>query len=95
MEWLPKVRDDVVNVAVPPDTVPVPIWVAPSENVTVPVGEETPLTVAVNVTDWPSALGSSEDVMDVFVAAVEMLPLTVVVVAVCGVGVPPSVTLMA
>ena len=54
--WLvPTAREVVLKVPTPPVRVPVPIWVAPSKNVTVPVGVPLPgeaaLTVAVNVTD--------------------------------------------
>jgi hypothetical protein len=63
----------VVNVAVPPDKVPVPIPAPPSENVTVPVGVPDPLlTVAVNVTDAPNDDGFSEEVTLVLVG----IPLT-------------------
>ena len=40
--WLPTARPDVVNDAVPPLSVPVPIVVAPSEKVTAPVGVPAP-----------------------------------------------------
>jgi hypothetical protein len=41
----------MVNVAVLPDSVPEPIFVAPSKNVTVPVGvPDADVTVAVKVT---------------------------------------------
>jgi len=49
--WDPVVNADVINVAVLPLSVPVPIFVAPSKNVTVPVGvPEAVDTVAVKVT---------------------------------------------
>ena len=50
-EWLPTLSVEIFNVAIPPDSVPVPIVVAPSLNVTVPVGAtgDAPWgTVAVN-----------------------------------------------
>ena len=54
MLWLPLDRVDVVVLAVPPLSVPVPMVVAPSLNVTFPVGVpapgETGATVAVKVT---------------------------------------------
>ena len=52
---MPTARADVVNVAMPPLSVPVPIGLPPSRNVTVPVAVPAPGatgdTVAVNVTD--------------------------------------------
>ena len=56
-------RDDVENVATPPALrVPVPIVVAPSRKVTVPVGVPPgPVTVAVKVTDWPKVEGFGVD----------------------------------
>ena len=58
MVSLPTGSADVLMLAVPPESVPVPRMVAPSLNVTVPVGVPEPgllaLTVAVNVTDWPT-----------------------------------------
>ena len=51
----PTASAEVVKVAVPPDTLPVPSVVAPSLNVTVPVGVpeagDVTATVAVKVTD--------------------------------------------
>ena len=48
-----------------PFSIPVPIGVAPSRNVTVPVGIPTPgataLTVAVKVTDCPGVLGLTDE----------------------------------
>jgi hypothetical protein len=58
----------VLNVAVPPDRLPVPRTVTPSLNVTVPVAVEA-LTVAVKVTEAPKADGLRLDVMTVVVAA--------------------------
>ena len=56
MEWLPRLSaEDVVKVAVPALNVPVPNVLAPSLNVTVPVGVPAPgavaATMAVKVTD--------------------------------------------
>ena len=66
-------RAEVVNVATPPLSVPVPIGLPPSRNVTVPVGVPapgaTPETVAVNVTDWPNTDGFADDVTVVAVSA--------------------------
>ena len=58
---MPSVNDDVVSVAVVTpavvESVPVPIGIASSKNVTVPVGAVAPdwgVTVAVSVTTgWP------------------------------------------
>jgi hypothetical protein len=50
---------EVVKVATPPLSVPVPIVVVPFRNATVPVGMSEPevgATVAVNVTDWPKTV---------------------------------------
>jgi hypothetical protein len=60
MECEPTASPEVLNVAAPDEfTVPVPIWVAPSLKVTLPVG--TPdldfgATVAVKVTVWPDPI---------------------------------------
>ena len=54
-------------------SVAVPSTVAPSINVTDPVGVPAPgalaLIVAVSVTAWPAVEGLAEDVMDVAVAS--------------------------
>jgi hypothetical protein len=64
--------DEVLKLAVPPPSVPVPKVVVPSLNVTVPVGVPAPgdtgATVAVNVTDWPKTAGFAEEVTLVVVA---------------------------
>jgi hypothetical protein len=65
----------VVKTASIPEFVPlsvaVPKVVVPSINVTVRVGmatpAPTPVTVAVNVTDWPAVIESSEAVNEVVV----------------------------
>jgi hypothetical protein len=58
---VPTASAEVANVAVPPDNVPLPMLVAPSLNVTVPVGVPEPGAnadiVAVNVTVWPNTDG--------------------------------------
>src|SRR6476619_3775250 len=63
---------DVEKVALPPLSVPVPSVVAPSLNVTVPVGVPEPgpvaVTVAVNVTDPPKFDGFVPDTTAVVVA---------------------------
>ena len=53
----------ITNIACPPPSrVVLPIVVAPSFNVTVPVGvPPAPVTVAVNVTGVPGALGLADD----------------------------------
>jgi hypothetical protein len=66
MLWLPDVSDEVVKLATPPLSGITPSTVAPSLNVTCPVGE-APLTVAVKVTDWPTVLGLSDEVTTVVV----------------------------
>src|SRR6266702_1550805 len=70
MECAPTAREAVVSVAMPEESsVPVPRLVAPSRNVTVPVGMPTgELTVAVKVTGWPKVDGFAEDTRTVVVA---------------------------
>src|SRR5262249_54009433 len=64
--WVATVSDDVLNVATPPPSVPEPIGVPPSRNVTVPLGVPVPgdfaATVAVKVTLWPKTDGFDDDV---------------------------------
>ena len=50
IEWLPTASEKIVKVAVLAASVAVPIGVAPSKRITVPVGEN-PVTFTVNVTD--------------------------------------------
>jgi len=61
IECEPTASVVVVSAAVPPESVPVPIFAAPSLNVTVPVAVPAPgataATVAVNVTDCPELDG--------------------------------------
>src|SRR5262249_9556383 len=68
---VPAVRADVLNVALPlASSVPVPRVATPSRNVTDPVGVPDPdVTVAVNVTDWPTELGFGVAARVVVVAA--------------------------
>jgi hypothetical protein len=79
IECEPNVSDEVVSVATPPLSGAVPRIVAPSLNVTVPVGE-VPVTVAAKVTAWPTLLGFGEELREVDAAAkqvavtVEVLP---------------------
>src|ERR1700674_4603410 len=65
------VSEDVAKVATPALSGPEPSEVAPSENVTVPVGVPPAVlvTVAVNVTDWPPTEGLSDDTSTVVVGA--------------------------
>ena len=69
IEWFPTERLEVEKVALPPPKVPVPNMDVPSRNVTVPVAVAG-ATVAVNVTDWPSADGLR---LEVSVVVVEVL----------------------
>jgi hypothetical protein len=61
---------DVVNVALPEFRETVPKELAPSLNVTVPVGgpEYAPVTIAVKVIDCPTLAGFAEDATAVEVA---------------------------
>jgi hypothetical protein len=65
IESLPTARAEVVKVAWPPESVPVPRVATPFLKVTAPVGVPEPgapaLTVAVKVTDWPKTEGLAED----------------------------------
>ena len=82
MEWLPPPSADVLYVATPPLSVPVPRVVVPSMNVTVPVELEGN-TVAVKVTDAPNVEGFNEEASVIAVPALftvcvnadEVLPL--------------------
>ena len=73
MLWTPADNAVVAKVACPePFNTPDPKVIAPSLNVTVPVGVPDPadgVTVAVNVTVWPQIEGFSEEVSVVEVAA--------------------------
>src|SRR5260370_1296918 len=84
---------DVVKVAMPLLSVPVPIGLPPSRNVTVPVAVPDPGatgdTVAVNVTDWPKTEGFAEEA-----TAVVESDLTTVTEATEVLPVPPSVELI-
>ena len=66
---VPSVSAEVVNVATPAESAPVPITVAPSLKLTVPLGVPAALvTVAVNVTACPTLLGLSDEASAVVVA---------------------------
>lgn len=70
IECEPAVSVEVVNVACPTLRVPVPMLVAPSKNVAVPVGVPAVAeTVAVNVTDCPALDGFKDEVNAVDVGA--------------------------
>ena len=71
IEWLPTANAEVVKVAFPAFSLPVPSTVALSLNVTVPVGvpEVAGFTVAVKVTAWPTADGFTEETTEVVEAA--------------------------
>jgi hypothetical protein len=72
IDAVPAASDAVVIVAIPPASAPVPKVAAPFLNVTIsPFGGTPPLelTVAVNVTLCPLAIGFAEDVTTVVVAA--------------------------
>ena len=76
MVWLPTAKPEVLKLAaaVPPVvlSVPWPILVAPSANVTTPVGvpEPPPVTVAVKVTDCPNTDGLTDDTTTVLLVLV-------------------------
>jgi hypothetical protein len=73
MLWDMTDSAEVVRVAVPPLKLPVPMAVAPSLNVTLPVGVPKPGlftdTVAVKTTDWPNTDGFDAGVTAVAVEA--------------------------
>jgi hypothetical protein len=72
MECDPSASVEVLKVALPPLTAPVPSIVLPSLNVTVPVAVDG-VIVAVKVTDEPNAEGFADDAS----AVVEFALLTV------------------
>ena len=82
MVCAPPPSDEVVNVAVPPESVTgAPSGAAPSLNCTVPVRGPAPgngATVAVNVTDWLTFVVELEAL-----SAVVVLALATVTVAGC------------
>ena len=71
--WLPTDKVEVVTLAEPLLSVPVPSAVAPSLKVTVPPGVPAPGlfadTVAVKVTDWPKSDGLADETTAVVVAS--------------------------
>ena len=92
IECDPAARSDLVSVAVPPVSVPVPNSVTPSLNVTVPLGVPTPVavvvTVAVKVTACPTFEGLSEEVTAVVVVFLLTTWLNAVEVLVANVASP-------
>src|SRR5215470_17458337 len=71
MEWEPTASEDVVKVAWPEASMPVPRLVPPSENATVPVGvvarSQAALTVAARVTGCPNTEGFADELNTVLV----------------------------
>jgi hypothetical protein len=68
MLCVPAVKEDIVKVATPPDSV-TGGWGTPSIlNVTVPVADDGD-TVALNITDWPNVEGFGDDEMDIVAVA--------------------------
>lgn len=90
IECAPTVSELVVNVATPePFNVPVPRVVAPSLNVTVPVGvPEAAATVAVNVTGEPTVDGFALEVRVVVVLCVTVCVKTADVLVTSSVAPP-------
>src|SRR5438105_14264282 len=75
---------EAITKAARPDSsnVPVPSVLAPSLNVTVPVGVPIfPVTVAVKVSDWPNTEGFWEELTVVEVGALVTVTLALVLVA--------------
>src|SRR5580704_14898753 len=59
-EWLPTASEEIVKVARPAVSVPVPICVPPSKRLTDPVGEN-PVTITVKFTGCPKLDGFCDD----------------------------------
>lgn len=93
IECEPRLNALVENVAWPLLKLPVPKVVAPSLKVTVPVGVpvagEVALTVAVNVTLWPTTAGFAEGETEVVVSPVLTVWLNVELVLVLKLLSPP------
>src|SRR5579859_6731943 len=60
MVWLPKVNVEIEKAATPPLSAPLPMFVPPSKNVTVPVAVPG-VTVAVKVTELPERDGFADE----------------------------------
>src|SRR6266478_1658566 len=73
IEWVAAESVEVVNVALPELSVPLPSEVAPSRNVTVPLGVPVPgattATIPVKVTDCAKQAGLSEAASVIVVSA--------------------------
>ena len=83
MECEPTLSVETGNVATPWLRLIVPIVVAPSVNVTVPVGTAVPpLTVAVKVIELPTVAGLGEEVREVELEAATVM--VTVLVADCS-----------
>jgi hypothetical protein len=71
MECEPALSEEIVSVACPPLKVPVPRLAGPSMNVAVPVGVPaagaTEMTVADNVTGWPTTPGLGKTLTEALV----------------------------
>ncbi len=77
IEWVPSDKAEVVRLAEPAVKVCDPRLVVPSKNVTLPVGEPDPVTVAVRVSAWPNT-GELGDFITVVVVGA-LLTVSVVV----------------
>jgi hypothetical protein len=93
IEKLPAWVNVAVNVAIPPESVPVPMLMVPLRKVTVPDGVPAPgdtaATVAVKVTAWPVDDGLGDDVRVVVVFALLTTCATAVLVLVLKLPSPP------
>src|SRR6266516_4415702 len=93
IEGDPTANVEVVNVAVPPDRVPVPSVVAPSRKVTVPLGLPAPgatgATVAVKVTLCPKTDGLADEATVVVVLALLTVCVKTALVLVLKLVSPP------
>ena len=82
---MPIVRLDVVKLAVvvPPLvlSVPWPMLLVPSENITTPVGVPVPVTVAEKMTLWPKDVGLTEETTRVFEVALATVCVSVPLLA--------------
>jgi len=85
MEWFPSENEEVLKLATPATKGTVPSTVAPSLNVTVPVGVPAPgLTVAVSVTCWPKTSEVEEAVSVVVVVPMLTFKVSGRVFEFCG-----------
>src|SRR5262249_53449687 len=67
-EWLPTASEEIVTLAMPAASVPVPICTPPSNKLTDPVGE-SPVTFTANFTGCPKLDGFCDDDSAVVVPA--------------------------